>query len=177
MGLAKGLELGSVVDSLWGRCHRRLLLRGRQEAQRQGEETVEGSRGHTGAVRGFEGEGTPGHGACGRQGLHSPLESLGGAEHCPHLRLQLLTARAVRVDFSCFITTFVPICYSSFGKLIHGVRSGPSGGVFTVESRNQEVVGMEHGGGGWGQGQDPVGPTLQGVIRPRRFLSLYSGNS
>lgn len=102
MGLAKGLELGSVVDSLWGRCHRRLLLRGRQEAQRQGEETVEGSRGHTGAVRGFEGEGTPGHGACGRQGLHSPLESLGGAEHCPHLRLQLLTARAVRVDFSCF---------------------------------------------------------------------------
>lgn len=141
MGLAKGLELGSMVDSLWGQCHRRLLLRGRQEAQRQGEETVEGSGGHTGAVCGFEGEGTPGHGACGRQGLHSPLESPGGAEHCPHLRLRLLTSRAVRVDFSCLEHY---VCTS----LLQRLRETPTWSEVRPQWRHVHGGVQEPGGGG-----------------------------
>lgn len=41
-------------------------------------------------------------------------------------------------------------------------------------SRNQEVVGTEHGGGGWGQGQDPAGPTLHRCDKATEILkSLF----
>lgn len=165
-----------MVDYLWGQRRHRVLVRGRQEARRRGEEMVEGSGGGPGAVRGFEGEGTTGHGDCGRQGPDSPLESPEGAQDRPPLHLCLLPCRAVRVNFSGFKHY---IC----ADLLQQLRETHTQSEVRPQRRCVPDGAQEPGGGGMecrggvgDRGRTRQDPPCTDVIRPRRFFSLYSGS-